>query len=112
MVNFKSREADEANRLLAALEAVGRDPLAAGDGFYGADAPVERVRTSVPGVRAWSVASAKACTNGERWRHDSAGRAPFRRQQDERSGNGETSYTVASSPQISFSRLSRPQPQR
>jgi glycerophosphoryl diester phosphodiesterase len=53
-----------ADRLLAELKAIGRDPVAAGDAFYSANelGPVARVRTLMPGAWAFSAQNALACT--------------------------------------------------
>ena len=62
LFNFKSRNPREADMLAAALKAVGRDVDELNDGFYGARAPVERIRRHYPDAWAWSMDQAKACT--------------------------------------------------
>jgi glycerophosphoryl diester phosphodiesterase len=69
LFNFKSKDAAEADLLLAALEAAGRDPVKAGDGFYGGveAGPVARMRALLPGAWVFSKESAKACTTAYAW---------------------------------------------
>lgn len=64
LFNFKSKDAAEADLLVAALKAAGRDPVARGDGFYGGEeaGPVARIRQLLPGAWVFSKDSAKACT--------------------------------------------------
>jgi glycerophosphoryl diester phosphodiesterase len=62
LFNFKSRDPREADRLAAALKAARRDVEELNDAFYGAEAPVERIRHYYPDAWAWSMAGAKACT--------------------------------------------------
>jgi len=64
LFNFKSKDAGEADLLVAALKAAGRDPVARGDGFYGGveEGPVARIRQLLPGAWVFSKDSAKACT--------------------------------------------------
>jgi glycerophosphoryl diester phosphodiesterase len=62
LYNFKSKDPAEADLLARELAAAGRDPVARGDGFYGAAAPVERIRRLYPKAWAWSMDGAKACT--------------------------------------------------
>ncbi|WP_374530822.1 glycerophosphodiester phosphodiesterase family protein [Novosphingobium sp.] len=62
--NFKTRDPEHADRLIAALKAAGRDPVARGDGFSGPEPLIARVRTAFPGVWAFSPDSVKACTIG------------------------------------------------
>lgn len=62
MINFKSKDPREADLLAAKFKAAGRDPVAAGDGFYGHEAPVARIRELFPEAWAWSNQGAKACT--------------------------------------------------
>ena len=62
LYNFKSRDPSEADLLASELRAAGRDPVKAGDGFYGAAEPVERIRKLYPGAWAWSMDAAKRCT--------------------------------------------------
>lgn len=62
LYNFKGRDPAEADLLAAALRGAGRDPEAAGDGFYGAAAPVARIRELYPEAWAFSLEGAKACT--------------------------------------------------
>ncbi len=61
MFNFKSKDAGEADLLAAKLRAAGRDPAEAGDGFYGHEAPIARIRELFPDAWAWNSAEAKSC---------------------------------------------------
>ncbi|MEL6874800.1 MAG: hypothetical protein AAGM33_04925, partial [Pseudomonadota bacterium] len=67
LFNFKSKDPDEADQLFAILKKAGRDPVKEGDGFYGADAAVERMKELAPGVWTWSKADVKACTRDYAW---------------------------------------------
>lgn len=67
LFNFKNRDPDEADQLFAILKKAGRDPLKEGDGFYGADAPVERMKELVPGVWTWTKSQVKSCTRDYAW---------------------------------------------
>lgn len=49
LFNFKSKNAAEADQLFAILKAAGRDSAKIGDAFYGAAAPVKRMRELLPG---------------------------------------------------------------
>lgn len=62
LYRFTGEDAGEADLLAAALRAAGRDPVAAGDGFYGADAPVSRIGAIYPDAWAFSKTRAEACT--------------------------------------------------
>ena len=62
LFNFKSNDAAEADQLAAIIKASGRDAAKLGDGFYGAQAPVDRIRKLMPGTWAFSKDEAKACT--------------------------------------------------
>ena len=62
MINFKSKDPGEADLLAAKFKAAGRDPVAAGDGFYGHEAPVARIREIYPDAWAWSNQGAKQCS--------------------------------------------------
>lgn len=62
LFNFKSRNPREADLLAAALKAAERDVEELNDAFYGAQAPVDRIRRDYPGAWAWSMDEAKACT--------------------------------------------------
>ena len=48
LFNFKSKDAVEADQLFAILKASGRDSAKIGDAFYGAEAPVKRMRQLLP----------------------------------------------------------------
>ncbi|AMU91653.1 hypothetical protein ATM17_21810 [Sphingopyxis macrogoltabida] len=48
LFNFKSKDAAEADQLFAFLKASGRDSAKIGDAFYGAEAPVKRMRQLLP----------------------------------------------------------------
>lgn len=67
LFNFKSDDPKEADQLFAILKAAGRDSLTEGDGFYGADAPVQRMKALIPGIWAWSKQSVKACATDYAW---------------------------------------------
>jgi glycerophosphoryl diester phosphodiesterase len=67
LFNFKNNDPDEADQLYAILKAAGRDPLIEGDGFYGAEAPVKRMKQLVPGIWGWSKPGVKACTQDYAW---------------------------------------------
>ena len=62
MFNFKSKDPAEADLLAAALKAAGRDVEKIGDGFYGVDGPIGRIRQHFPKAWAWSKAGIKACS--------------------------------------------------
>jgi glycerophosphoryl diester phosphodiesterase len=63
LFNFKSKKADEADQLFAILEASGRDYEKLGDAFYGAKAPVDRIRQLAPKNWAFSLKEeAQKCT--------------------------------------------------
>ncbi|SMQ69121.1 glycerophosphoryl diester phosphodiesterase [Altererythrobacter xiamenensis] len=62
MINFKSKDAREADLLAAKLKAAGRDPVAAGDAFYGHEAPIARIRELYPEAWSWSMQGAEACS--------------------------------------------------
>jgi len=64
LFNFKSKDPAEADLLLAALKAAGRDSVRLRDGFYGGpeDGPAARMRTLLPGAWVFSKDSATACT--------------------------------------------------
>ncbi|WP_054589248.1 glycerophosphodiester phosphodiesterase family protein [Sphingopyxis macrogoltabida] len=48
LFNFKSKDGAEADQLFAILKASGRDSAKIGDAFYGAEAPVKRMRQLLP----------------------------------------------------------------
>ena len=62
MINFKSKDPAEADLVAAKLEAVGRNPVEAGDAFYGHSGPINRIREIYPDVWAWNQQNAKACS--------------------------------------------------
>jgi glycerophosphoryl diester phosphodiesterase len=62
LFNFKSRDPREADQLAAALKASRRDVEELRDAFYGAKAPVERIKRHYPDAWVWSMEDAKACT--------------------------------------------------
>lgn len=67
LYRFTGQEAQEADRLAAALRAAGRDPVAAGDGFYGSPAPIARIAQIHPDAWAFSPESARKCTSAYMW---------------------------------------------
>lgn len=63
LFNFKSKEAGEADQLYAILKASGRDSAKIGDAFYGAEAPVKRMRQLLPANWAFDLKTgAMACS--------------------------------------------------
>ena len=63
LFNFKSKNPAEADQLFAILKASGRDYEKLGDAFYGAQAPVDRIRQLAPKNWAFNMkGEAKACT--------------------------------------------------
>ncbi len=67
LYNFKSKNVAEADLLAAALKAAGRKVEEIGDGFYGDDAVIARIRTHFPKAWAFSKEGAKACTKAYAW---------------------------------------------
>lgn len=67
LFNFKSKDPAEADQLAAILKAAGRDPATEGDGFYGAEAPTERMAELFPGAWTWTKPAAQACTKDYAW---------------------------------------------
>ena len=64
LFHFTGSDPTAADRLLAELKAIGRDPVEAGDAFYAADeaGPVARMRTLLPNAWSFSAEKALACT--------------------------------------------------
>ncbi len=62
MFHFKSKDPAEADLLADILEREGRDPVDLGDGFYGHEAPVGRIRERFPDAWAWTKDEARACS--------------------------------------------------
>lgn len=63
LFNFKSKNAGEADQLFAILKASGRDSAKIGDAFYGAEAPVKRMRELMPDNWAFDLQrEGKACS--------------------------------------------------
>jgi glycerophosphoryl diester phosphodiesterase len=63
LFNFKSKDAREADQLFAILKASGRDSAKLGDAFYGAEAPVKRMRELLPSNWAFDLKTeGKACS--------------------------------------------------
>ncbi len=62
MINFKSKDPAEADLVASKMKAVGRDPVKAGDAFYGHTGPINRIRELYPDVWAWNQQNAKACS--------------------------------------------------
>lgn len=67
MFHFRSNDPKEADQLLAILKAEGRDPLKEGDGFFGNETPVKRMRELIPGVWAWTAKEGFACASDYLW---------------------------------------------
>lgn len=68
LFTFTGGDPAAADRLVADLKAAGRDPVAAGDGFYAPDeaGPVARMRRLLPEARVFSAQSAAACRRAYR----------------------------------------------
>jgi glycerophosphoryl diester phosphodiesterase len=63
LFNFKSKDPHEADQLFAILRASGRDSAKLGDAFYGAEAPVKRMRELLPANWSFDLKTgAKTCT--------------------------------------------------
>ncbi|WP_108789412.1 glycerophosphodiester phosphodiesterase family protein [Erythrobacter sp. Alg231-14] len=62
MINFKSKDPAEADMVAAAMEAIGRDPVESGDGFYGNAGPIDRIRELYPEIWSWKPDAAKTCS--------------------------------------------------
>ena len=62
LYNLKGKTPDEAQRLIAALKAAGRDVIKLGDVFSAPEAELGAIRAAFPGVWAYSEAGIKACT--------------------------------------------------
>ncbi len=69
LFRFVGTDASEADLLLAAMKAAGRDPVARGDGFTGNGeaGPVARIRQLLPGAWVFSNESAADCTSAYAW---------------------------------------------
>jgi glycerophosphoryl diester phosphodiesterase len=63
---FVADDAQAGKVLVAKLKAMGRDPVAAGDGFSGGPAAIAAVRAAWPGAWAFDPAQAAACTSAYR----------------------------------------------
>lgn len=63
---FVADDAEAAKALVAAFKAMGRDPVAAGDGFSGGPAAVAVIRAAWPGAWAYDPAQAAACASSYR----------------------------------------------
>jgi glycerophosphoryl diester phosphodiesterase len=66
MYHFTSDNAADADLLAAKLKSAGRDPVEARDAFYGAPAPVARIRELFPEAWVWTRAEAWQCTSDYR----------------------------------------------
>ena len=62
LYNLKGKDPREAELLIAALKAAGRDVVKIGDAFSAPDAELPKIRAAFPGVWAYSEAGIKACT--------------------------------------------------
>ncbi|MFM2409797.1 MAG: hypothetical protein RL481_625 [Pseudomonadota bacterium] len=63
LFNFKSKNRQEADQLMAILKASGRDYQKLGDAFYGAQGPVDRIRQLAPKNWAFTLkGEASQCT--------------------------------------------------
>lgn len=61
--NLRSADPALGPRLVAALKAAGRDPVARGDGFAGAPAALAPIRAAFPAAWTFSPDTMSACTN-------------------------------------------------
>lgn len=62
MINFKSKDPAEADLLARKYKEIGRDPVKAGDGFYGHTGPIDRIREIYPEAWAWNTQNARGCS--------------------------------------------------
>ncbi len=62
MINFKSKDASEADLLARTYAEIGRDPVAAGDSFYGHETPIARIREHFPEAWSWNTGAARQCS--------------------------------------------------
>ena len=62
LYNFKSKDAVEAELLAGAIREAGRDTGPRGDAFYGAKAPIERIRQLLPDAWAFTREEAEECS--------------------------------------------------
>jgi glycerophosphoryl diester phosphodiesterase len=62
LYNLKGKDPREAELLIAALKAAGRDVVKIGDAFSAPENELAAIRTAFPGVWAYSAAGIKACT--------------------------------------------------
>ena len=67
LYNLKGKDPAEADRLVAALKAAGRDVAAIGDAFQGTPGQVARIRAACPTAWAFSKDEATACTKAYLW---------------------------------------------
>ena len=62
MINFKSKDREEADLLAAKLVQLGIDPAEQGYGFYGHEGPIGRIRELFPEAWAWNQQEARECS--------------------------------------------------
>jgi len=62
MINFKSKDPAEADLLATKYAALGRDPAASQDAFYGHEAPIGRIGELFPDAWSWNTQGARACS--------------------------------------------------
>lgn len=62
MINFKSKDPKEADLIAAKMAAIGRDPVEAGDAFYGHEGPIGRIRELFPTAWSWDQKAARRCS--------------------------------------------------
>ncbi|WP_298335808.1 glycerophosphodiester phosphodiesterase family protein [uncultured Erythrobacter sp.] len=62
MINFKSKDPDEADLIAEKFAAIGRDPVQAGDAFYGHSGPINRIREIFPEAWSWNTDGARLCS--------------------------------------------------
>ena len=62
LYNLKGKDPHEAEQLITALKAAGRDVVKIGDAFLAPESELAAIRTAFPGAWAYSEAGIKACT--------------------------------------------------
>jgi glycerophosphoryl diester phosphodiesterase len=67
LFNLRFADAATASRLIAALKAGGRDPVARRDAFSGPESALAPIRAAWPGALAYSDAAVEACTRAYLW---------------------------------------------
>jgi glycerophosphoryl diester phosphodiesterase len=62
MFHFKADDPAEAEKLIAKLAEIGRDPVKRRDAFYGPAKPIAAIRKAYPDIWAWTKQEAKTCS--------------------------------------------------